>query len=351
MKKLLLTIIGLTVSGTSLFAQLIPDLGGTRAGISAMTFLKLDAGVRAAAMGGAQVAIEGDGFATQWNPASSADLQNVSLSASNTFLGAGVNHSFFSVLLPHERYGNFAFTALTLNSGQMERRTEFMPNGTGEYFSVSTNALGVTYAQNLTSRFSYGVTLKYVNELLDQFTAHTFMADLGFLYRTNYKDLKFAVVLQNFGFDSKLNGDFPATPVPGSDRKVNSYPAPSVFSMGVSMIPIKNEKGHLLASVQLNHPSDNAANIRLGVEYGFRNLLFFRAGYKVNVADQKLPTFGFGVKTRIIRHPILIDYAAEPHRNLGWIHRVGVQFRIFKKEKSAEQPTETPPSTPPANGN
>ena len=345
MKKYILLGLILGASALGLKAQLIPDLGGTRAGISAMTFLKIDAGPRAAAMGGAQIAIEGDGFATQWNPAASTDLKGLSLSASNAFYGAGVNHSFFSLVAPNERYGTFSFSALTLNAGQMERRTEFAPNGTGEYFTASTNALGITYAQSLTSRFSYGVTLKYVNELLDQFTSHTFMADLGFLYRTHYKDLKFAVVLQNFGFDSKLNGDFPATPVAGSTRRLESFPAPSVFSMGISMIPIKKEKGYLLTSVQLNHPGDNAANLRLGLEYGFQDLLFFRAGYKINVADQHLPTFGLGIKTRIIRHPLIIDYAVDPLQNIGWIHRIGVQFQIFKKEKPAEEVPKAQPSS------
>lgn len=311
-------------------AQLFPNLGGTRAGISALTFLKTDVSPRASAMGGAQVSLKGDGYAAQWNPAGTSDLENWSFTASNAFMGAGINHSYFSITRPNQKYGNFTLSAVSLNSGAMEKRTEFQPNGTGEFFYVSNNAIGLTYSQALTERFSYGITLKYINELMDQFSAHTAMIDLGFLYRTNYKDLQFAVALLNFGFDSKLKGTIPFSLADNGNRKLDAYPGPSVFSMGVSMIPIKTDKHQLTTALQINHPGDNAANIRLGLEYGFNSLLFFRAGYKINVKDQYYPTVGVGLMTRLNRHPLSIDYSADPHPYLGITHRIGLNFQIVK---------------------
>jgi hypothetical protein len=50
-------------------AQLVPNLGGQRAGISAFQFLKIGVGARGVAMGEAFVAVVNDASALYWNPA------------------------------------------------------------------------------------------------------------------------------------------------------------------------------------------------------------------------------------------------------------------------------------------
>lgn len=197
-------VIALLVSGLSLKAQLFPRLGAQRAGISALTFLKIDASPRSAAMGGAQLCTNGDVFASQWNPAALTDVEMFSVGASNTFWAAGLNHAFVSAVRPDDRIGHFALSATSLTSGKMEVRTEFQPEGTGQYFYASNTAIGLSYARRLTKMFSYGATVKYVNEQLAQFMAHTFVVDLGFKYQTDFKDLAFAVAIQSFGTNSRL---------------------------------------------------------------------------------------------------------------------------------------------------
>lgn len=308
-------------------AQLLPNLGGQRAGISALTFLKIDPSVRSAAMAGANLTLTGDVFATNWNPAGLAEEENFSVGASNTFWVAGINLAFFAVNKP-TRAGNFALSATSLNSGPMERRTEFQPNGTGEYFYATNTAVGLTYSKQLTDFFSWGATVKYVNETLAEFTAHTAVVDFGFLYRTDVKDLSFAVMMQSFGSNSRLKGDYTPTGLNPRPVVLESYPAPTVFKLAVSMVPLKTEDMSLTTIVQLNHPNDNAENIRLGLEYEYRKLLYLRAGYKINVADQVYPTAGLGLRTRVGKHPLHFDYSVDPTRYLGWIHRVGLRFTL-----------------------
>ncbi len=308
-------------------SQLLPNLGGQRAGISALTFLKIDPSVRSAGLAGANLTLTGDVFATSYNPAGLAEENDLSVGLSNTFWASGVNLSYLAASKSFSS-GNFGLTIASLNSGPMERRTEFAPNGTGEIFYVSNTAVGVSYGRKLTDFFSFGGNIRYVNESIAEYTAHTAVVDLGFLYRVDFKDLSFAVLVQNFGTNSRLAGDFQPDGLNPKPVTLESYPAPTVFKVGVSIVPWKTEDMSLTTIAQLNHPNDNAENIRLGVEYEYRKLLYLRAGYKINVPDQTYPTAGIGLRTRLGKHPLHFDYAVDPTRYLGWIHRVGLRFNL-----------------------
>lgn len=320
-------------------AQLFPSLGKQRAGISALSFLKIDVSPRSSGMGGAQIALEGDGYAAYWNAASIASIAQPTFAAANTFYVSETNLAFLSVIYPHRKFGNFALSFTNLGSGPMERRTEFQPLGTGEYFYASYQALGLSYAKKLTERFQYGITLKYLQEQLDRMVARTAALDVGFLYKTDFKQLQFAVVLQHFGPNSSLQGKKYAVPLSKDVTSYESNPSPTVFSMGISMVPLKKENHQLLACLQLNHPNDNAENVRFGVEYGFKEFLFFRGGYKINVKDQPYPTFGAGIRTRIGKHPLIVDYGLDPTLLMGWVHRAGITLSINNEKR-----TETTPS-------
>jgi hypothetical protein len=315
-------------------AQLFPDLGGQRAGISALSFLKINVSPRVAGMGGAAIAADGDPYALRWNPAAITDLDDWSFAASNTFWYAGLNHGYFSAAKPFEYFGTVGFTATALNSGAMKKRTEFRPDGNGQYFYANNVALGGHYAKQLTRMFSFGASVKYVNETLAEYSAHTVMADLGFLYRTDFQGLKFAASVKNFGPNSKLIGNERVLDFTDQPIELEAYPAPTVFSIGVSFLPIDKQNHRLLTMAQLNHPNDNAESLRFGAEYVFHDLLFARAGYKLNVDHQPLPTFGAGFRTTMGRHPIQIDYAVDPHPYMGLVHRVGISLRLNRASRS-----------------
>jgi hypothetical protein len=319
-----------------LYGQLFPQLGAQRAGISALTFLKMEVSPRSAGLASANICLSGDAYATYTNPAALPEVEHASFAGANTFWVADINYAFLSAVLP-TRSGHFGFSLSGLNSGPMEVRTTFQPEGTGEVFYATYWTGGISYAKQLTDQFSWGVSAKYVREQLANFSANTGVVDLGFLYRTDFKDLRFAVMLQSFGPNSTLSGVVELdTAFNNRDITLDSYPAPTIFKLGISMVPWKTSDGSqsLTTLVQLNHPNDNAENIRLGVEYQYRNLLFLRAGYKVNVADQNFPTAGVGLRMRVGRHPLMFDYALDPMRFLGNVHRVGLNFTINPKASS-----------------
>ncbi len=316
--------------------QLFPNLGGQRAGISSFTFLKNNVSPRSVGMGGFHASLSGDGYSIYSNPASMVDLSGLTFAASNYFIFEGLNQAYFSAILPTDGGNAWGFSATGISTGKVEKRTELQPNGTGEYFYASSFSTGLSFAKSLSDMFSFGLSIKYAQERLAEYVAHTGTIDLGFLYRTDVKDLQFAVVLQNFGTNNSLNGDFLAVKLNRSQVNLEDNSPATVFKIGASMIPIKKNNQELLVGLQLNHPNDNAENIRIGLEYNYRKLVYVRTGYRVNMEGQNLPTFGLGLNTRIGRHPLVIDYGMSPTEYMGIQHVVGLSFSINKAGRDDE---------------
>jgi hypothetical protein len=155
-----------------------------------------------------------------------------------------------------------------------------------------------------------------------------FTIDLGLAYKTDWKDFSFAVMLQKFGGNSSLKGDYLEVDFNRNGVPLESYVSASVFRLGFSMVPLKWDKKSLAVDFELEHPSDNAENFRLGLEFEYLKLLYFRAGYKMNVAGHSWPVFGLGVRSHIGAHDLFIDYAAVPTDHLGYQQTLGLSFTI-----------------------
>jgi hypothetical protein len=316
-------------------AQLIPNFGGERAGLSALSFLKNDISPRSLGMAGASTALNGDGYSILQNPAGMYELEGQAWTLTNSFLGAGINQAFISAIFPLKNKTSAIGASInTLTTGAIEERTEFQPFGTGRLVYGTNMAVAASYSQQLSDQFSLGVTLKYVYENLADFTNHTITTDVGFLYKLDVRDLQFAVLLKNFGGNSNLSGSFLASSFNRSTvANLEKNTLPNVFSIGVSITAWENEHHHLLGAFQLNHPNDNSENYRLGLEYDYLKLLFVRGGLKMNVKGQAYPTMGVGVKTNIGAHSLFIDYATNPTEYLGWQHLIGLNFNINRMER------------------
>lgn len=321
----------------SIEAQILPNYGGERAGISTLSFLKNDLSVTSTGLAGASLATGGDAYSVISNPAALTQLKHNSYALSHLFIGAGINQSFFTgVYRLKDQVSNMAFSINSLNSGAMDERTEFQPEGTGRKVYVTNMAFGLTYSRKLSDVFSAGVTLKYIYENMAGFTNHNATVDLAFIYETDVKDLQFAVMVQNFGGNSSLNNDGNELPVlfnRNTEVSLDNNTVPTIFKLGASFKPLKTDKHSLLISLQLNHPNDNAENYALGALYEIHDMLFFRAGYKVNVRDQNFPTFGFSYRINLGAHPLYIDYGASPTNHLGLQNTFGIRIGINKDSR------------------
>ncbi len=303
-------------------AQLFPILGGQRAGISTAQFLKIGVGGRAAALGESFVAISDDASALYWNPAGLAQFKTDEVIFSHNIWLVDINHDFLGAVYHLDSDNTFGISLTSLSMDKMPVTTEFAPFGNGEYFGFSDIALSVSYARKMTEQFSFGGTVKYIEETLDKLKMRGIMLDIGTYYRTGLGSTRFAVTVSNFGAELAPDGEV----VLVGKRKNSewqSFAPPTIFRIGFAFEPYQNEEHSVTTSIQLNHPNDNSENVSLGVEYSWKRMLFLRGGYKINVDEQNY-SFGAGVNVPISIAEFTFDYAFANFERLGSAHRFSI---------------------------
>ncbi|MBS1262613.1 MAG: hypothetical protein MAG453_01969 [Calditrichaeota bacterium] len=334
-------------------------LGGQRVGTSSMTFLKIPVGARAEAMGGAYVAVANDPFAVFWNPAGMSQVgsrwrgkyvvdpeappENVKAPASGLstlFRGdralglisvewiADITYDALTYVHPLP-FGTLGIVAASLSTADMEITTEYRPEGTGEYFSYGDMLFGLGYSLRMTDNFSWGLTAKYARETLADTYMNNVMVDAGTYYWTGWRDLRIAVALMNFGPNAKPAGTFIDIEANGEEvvKDFQAYSPPVEFRLGAAMTVFAAAEHKLLLSTQLNHPIDNAENLKLGGEYSFGGIIFLRGGYKLNT-DEDRYAFGGGVRVPIGTIALSADYSYTDFGILEWsqLFSVGITF-------------------------
>lgn len=316
------------------YAQMIPNLGGQRAGISSLQFMKIGVGGRGAALGEAMSAVADDASAMYWNPA------GLTLNASNSVMAAhgewlvGLKHDFVGLVYHLSDADVIGLSVISLATDDMEVTTELQPEGNGAYFKYSDLAVGISYGRKMTSQFAFGITVRYVQENLDVVRIRTMLFDLGTYYATGLGSLRIGVVVTNFGSDVSPEGNVQL--ISGTAiGDFQTFSPPTVFKFGVAMEPIETESIKFTTSLQLNHPNDNAENLRLGVEGTWENWLFLRAGVKRTIGEQLLGvdskssddlSLGVGVKAPAGITDVSFDYAWTNFNQLGAVHRVSLAF-------------------------
>ena len=326
----ILALCGWLLGASAAHAQLLPSYGGERAGASALSFLKNDLHVGSVGMAGAHVALVGNPYSWNGNPAGASDVNERSLALSNGFVGGGVQHSLIALTIPSkDKTTSIGFVGNVLQTGAFEERTEFLPEGTGRMLYGTHASLGIGVAKRLSEQFSMGLVVKGIHEVVGDYRNTTAGVDIGFLYRTDVRGLQFAVALRNFGGSSALQGDFLASlfnraPV----ATLNKNTLPTEFCMGINGIAWSKDKQVLRMGIQLNHPNDNAENYRIGLEYTANDRLVIRSGVALQVAGRTWPALGFSAKGRLGRQAIWIDYAATPTAFTGIASVVGMRLPL-----------------------
>ena len=320
----------------SAYAQLIPNLGGQRAGISAFQFLKIGVGARGIALGETFVAIANDASALYWNPAGLTQFTGHQFIVAHTEYVVDIKHEFFGAAYHLTSNDAVGVSVSALHTDQMEITTEVQPFGTGNYFSFGDLGIGLSYSKKMTDQFSFGVTMRYVEETLDVLKMRGFMVDLGTFYWTGLGSSRFAVVVSNFGGDVTPSGE--VTQYDGSKLgSFQSFSPPTQFKIGFAMEPMETENQKVTTSVELNHPNDNAENLHAGVEYQWQKWLWLRAGVKRTLGEPLFArdnsssndvTVGMGIAVPVLDQTVMVDYAFANYNVLGSVHRIslGVSF-------------------------
>ncbi len=317
MKKLIIILLILPLSIN--FAQLFPTLGGQRAGISALQFLKIGVGGRATAMADAFIAVANDASALYWNPAGLSQIENNQVMFSHNNWVVDINHEFLGAVYHLSLMDVVGVSFSSLHMEDMPVTTEFQPLGTGEFFKFGDISFALSYSRKMTEQFSFGATVRYVEETLDKLKMRGVMIDLGTYYWTGLGTTRFAVAITNFGNEVSPDGKVVLF---GKREKKNwqAFSPPTMFRIGFAFEPYENDEHKVTTSVQLNHPNDNSENVSFGAEYTWKKLLSLRAGYKLNVDEQDF-TLGAGFNIPVSIADVSFDYSYVNFERLGSSHR------------------------------
>ena len=137
----------------------------SKVGTTAGQFLKIGVGARAIGMGGAQSAVTGDISSIYWNPAA---LSRLSTSGELTFNHvnwlADIKYDFAAGVMPIGELGTFGLSIISLRVPEENVRTIDFPDGDGRQWDASSFAVALSYARNLTDKFSIGFNAKFIRE-------------------------------------------------------------------------------------------------------------------------------------------------------------------------------------------
>jgi hypothetical protein len=327
-----------------LFLESDLTAGITNTGTTAAQFLKIEMGSRAIGMGSAYVALATDVSAIYWNPAGLAHIgPNGAVGFMHSDWLADINFDFAAAILRTKNLGTFGLSLTALSMPDMKVRDEFEPEGTGEYFSASDMAIGVSYARSFTYRFSMGITGKYIRQQIWHMVASSVAFDLGILFRTDFDWLVLGISVSNFGSKMQYSGkdifvNYDFDPEQWGDNEnifanlqTDKWNLPLLFRFGIGMEILKTNMNQLTASLEARHPNDNTENLSFGLEYGFRKRFFLRGGYQALYEDQSEKGFTFGagfVYYFSSSVPLFLDYAYADWGRLTSVNRFSFEIHF-----------------------
>lgn len=351
MKKIILVLVAV-----ALVASAIPAYSQNKVGTIGFKFLDIGVGGRALAMGEAYSAIADDASSVFWNPAGVANVENGDLFAGFTKWPADIYLYSVSVAksmsLPIMGPGTLAFSGTMLNTGLMNRITEYDVDGDHSgTFAYEDYAIGVTLGKYLTDKFAFGTTFKMIHEKIADWDVNTWAVDIGTYYETGFKSIRIGMSVMNFGPDVTWkidddgdgridedpydgisqdddNGDgvIDGLDLDGEDVVQKATPLPLTFRAGIAMDVYQTESSKATLVAELAHPPDNEERYQFGGEYWLGDVLAIRAGYKLNM-DEGGFTAGAGFSWPFSSSgKFSVDYAFNDLGRLSSVHRVSTSL-------------------------
>ncbi len=267
-------------------------LSQSKVGTTAVPFLGISVGPRATAMGGAFTAMCNDATALYYNPGSIAQMENSQFLACHTGWLVNTSLNWIGFVFKLDPSNAIGIHITHLDYGEEDVTTVDEPEGTGEKWTALDFAAGLSYARNLTDRFSIGGSVKYVQQRLWNESASAFAMDVGLLFVTDFNNMKLGMSISNFGTDMHMDGkdllkriDLDPKVLGNNETivsklKTENWPLPLFFRVGVAMDLMHLGTNRITIAIDALRPSDNTEIINAGGEIALGNRVFLRGGYK-----------------------------------------------------------------------
>lgn len=285
----------LSAPATRLSGQTEPQNAGA-------LFLLFPVGAQSVGMGQTAAALEGRGEVVFLNPAGVGGLTSSEFALHTARLAAGATNAI-TVFFPRRGVGVFGAALDLVDYGDQDVNDS---NGTTIARIAPRNlALLATYAAQLTSAVSLGVTYKLIEFRVDcsgvcpplsggQGVTHAL--DLGGQFAVGPDHaLRVGVALRNLGFPLQVNNRDQADPLPtrlvvGAAYRLLLRPA--AMGEALDRFDVK-----MAADVESPWRETGSPDVRVGVDVGYRDALRVRGGYAFVHEGLSGPSVGVGVAT------------------------------------------------------
>ncbi|MEM6782410.1 MAG: PorV/PorQ family protein [Bacteroidota bacterium] len=321
----------------------------SRVGTTAAPFLTLGTGARGQALGHAYSTQAVGADALFWNPAGAARSYrgqyrgNLFATHHNWLLD--IDYNAVGLTIP-VGVGTIGLSTAFVDYGDLDLRTEQNQEASGQTFSATDIAVGLTYARPLTESFYFGGTAKYIRQNIFDMSAQTIAFDFGFVLESAYfNGLVLSATIMNFGGKMQMEGvnaEVTFDPDPNQSGNNNNTPAeiqldswdlPLAFKFGMSYPVARVDAVELRLMAEADQTNDNNLNSDLGAQFRYQtNTLTFdlRAGYKDLFLEEEVDshfTFGGGLDVRVADYRVGFDYAYTPFDFLGSTQMI--DFRVY----------------------
>ena len=311
------------------------SLAVDKAGTSAAKFLSIGSGAKAMGMGGAYTSIADDASSMYWNPAGIVRIDKMEFYIDHSNWLADIRYDYTGFILPLTNSSALGLNFTSLSMPEMNV-TRYGEEKTGETFKAGSYAIGVTWAMNLTNRFTIGFNGKYIREFISRSHASTIALDVGTLFNTIYGPT-LGMNISNFGPKMQMNGADLLINVDdvSNNSKINADLSTEKFNLPLTMrfgISKTHDIGamQLLWAIDAVSPMDNSEYVNMGFDLEFFSKIHIRGGgNSIFIPEREaLFTLGGGLKLELFSKQFIhIDYAYEAMKYLNDIHTFSVSIR------------------------
>jgi Uncharacterised protein family (UPF0164) len=266
-------------------------------GTTTAEFLLIPATARGAALGGTFAALANDLGSMYYNPAGLALMERPGAMASSMKYIASTNYTYGAIGFPFSGGSRaFGLSVTTFGFSDQPVYTVEDPQGTsGQVYSVSETAIGGTYSQQFSDRFSAGITAKFVNDKLGDVSGSAFAVDFGTSFHSSLagRAIRAAFVITNLGTNMSHSGRplivvVDRQPPPGQDQppqeparaqlQTKAWSLPVMFRVAVAYDAFATSLSRLTVLGEFNQPNNSQPGFSFGGEY---NMALGTSGFSV----------------------------------------------------------------------
>jgi hypothetical protein len=282
-------------------------------GITSAGFLKLGQGNRATSMGGSFAALVRGPVSIYWNP---AGLATGIFNEARFIYNSWVQGIYWGYAAYRHNLGDGGFgVGLTyLNSGELIRREDGREES-GSSYTLSDIAIDAGQGLRLTDNINAGVSIKFINETIDDEMVTALAVGVGGQYHRKLKGHYVSAGISGMNLGTRM----------GYSGK---FPLPAVIRLDVAdEFPGERLKAH--AGFDYYVVEGTAAG-GVGAEYGVAPFMDLRCGYRLGYKDVS-SVYGFtaGIGIKYVENvEYRFDYSFATLGELGYINRVGFGVRF-----------------------